>query len=127
MKIAQTLNIGQEAVNQELPGTAGYTNANSGGAFGPVLSNIFSGIMVIGALMVLLYLVWGAISWITSGGDKAKVEHARGQITNAVIGIIVLASTLAIFMLLQRFLGIEVIRVTPTGGGPIGGSSNANF
>jgi hypothetical protein len=109
MRIAQTLNIGQQAVEQGLPGSAGYSDANPGGGFGPFIGTVLSGVMGVGALLVFLYLVWGAISWITSGGDKAKTEKARNQMTQAVIGLIVLASTLVIFMLLQQFLGIEVL------------------
>jgi len=108
MKIAQSLNIGQEAVKQGLPGSTGYDTANPGASFAVVLGAILSGIMAVAALMVLLYLILGAISWITSGGDKAKVENARAQMTNAVIGLLVLSSVLAIFTLLQGFLGLEL-------------------
>lgn len=109
MQIAQTLDIGGQAVQQQLPGSAGYTAGAPGGGFGGILGTILSGIMVVAALMVLLYLIWGAIEWITSGGDKAKTEKARQRMTTAVIGIIVLASTLAIFMFVQNLLGLSIL------------------
>ena len=72
-------------------------------------SRILGAILVIGVLLVLIYLLWGAISWISSGGDTAKVQKARDQMTQAVIGLIVLTAVTAIYMLVQQALGIEVI------------------
>ena len=72
---------------------------------GVVINAVLSFVMVIAALLVLLYLVWGGIEWITSGGDKSKTENARNKITAAVIGLIILAAAYAIFLLAIRFLG----------------------
>lgn len=109
MQIAQVLDIGGEAADRGLPGTAGYTATNPGGGFGSFLGTVLGAVMAIAALLVLLYLLWGAIEWITSGGDKGKLEAARNKITQSIIGIVVLGATLAIFMLVQSFLGINVI------------------
>lgn len=109
MQIAQTIDLGGEAASRGIPGTAGYSATNPGGGFGAFLGTLLSAVMAIAALMVLLYLMWGAIEWITSGGDKGKLESARNKITQSIIGLIVLAATLAIFMLVQNFLGISVI------------------
>lgn len=76
--------------------------------FGNFLGGLMSAIMAIAVLAVLLFLIWGAIEWITSGGDKSKVESARNKITNAILGLIVLAATTALFMLIQQFLDICV-------------------
>lgn len=74
---------------------------------GVVINGVLSFVMVIAALLVLMYLIWGGIEWITSGGDKGKTESARNKITAAVIGLIVLAAAYAIFLLVIRFLGFE--------------------
>lgn len=74
---------------------------------GVVINAVLSFVMVIAALLVLMYLIWGGIEWITSGGDKGKTESARNKITAAVIGLIVLAAAYAIFLLVIRFLGFE--------------------
>lgn len=41
-----------------------------------------------GAIAVI-YLVLGGIQYMTSGGDKIGVESARGRITAAVVGLII--------------------------------------
>lgn len=84
---------------------------------GSVLSSVLNLIVVIAALLVLFYLILGGIEWITSGGDKGKTEGARNKITSAVIGIIVLAASYAIFRLIITFLGFtdvnDLVNVTP--------------
>jgi hypothetical protein len=74
---------------------------------GTVISSVLSFVMVLAALLVLMYLVWGGIEWITSGGDKGKTESARNRITAAVIGLIVLAAAYAIFNLVISFVGLN--------------------
>ncbi|MCC6711005.1 MAG: hypothetical protein IT416_01495 [Candidatus Pacebacteria bacterium] len=103
--IAATLDL-SGAAQGNLPGAV---SADPQKNFRTLLGGLMGGIMVIAAVMVLIFLLWGAIEWITSGGDKGKTEAARNKITQAIIGLIVLAATTAIFMLLQNFLGICVL------------------
>lgn len=37
----------------------------------------------------LIYIVIGSIQWITSGGDKTKLDAARKKLTWAVVGLII--------------------------------------
>src|SRR5688572_15474191 len=71
---------------------------------GELINKLLNFVMVLGALLVFMYLIWGGIEWITSGGDKGKTESARNKITAAVIGLIVLAASWAILGLVLKFL-----------------------
>lgn len=73
---------------------------------GVLINRALQFVLVIAALLVFLYLVWGGIEWITSGGDKGKTESARNKITSAVIGLIVVAASFAILQLALTFLGV---------------------
>ncbi|NCN45608.1 MAG: hypothetical protein COU63_03675 [Candidatus Pacebacteria bacterium CG10_big_fil_rev_8_21_14_0_10_36_11] len=73
--------------------------------FGGLINGVLSFVMVIAALLVFLYLIWGGIEWITSGGDKGKTESARNKITSAIIGLVVVAASYAILTLALNFLG----------------------
>ncbi len=77
--------------------------------FGNFISGLLTGVFALAALLVFMYLIWGAISWITAGGDKGKVEQARNRMTQSIVGMIVLASAVALFIVLQQFLNIEII------------------
>ena len=74
-------------------------NVNVSTDAGSLLKTVITLIIVVAALLTLFYLVMGAIAWITSGGDKGKVEEARNKITAAVIGLLILAAVWAIFNL----------------------------
>lgn len=82
--------------------------AKSGSLFAQIISGLLSFIMVLASLLVLLSLIQAAIEWIGSGGDKGKLESARNRILNAVIGIIVLAASVAIWQIVNQFLGLEL-------------------
>ena len=127
MKLAQvTLDFAQEAIDKEVPGTANLDAANHASGLGPLLGSIFSFVMLIAAILVIFYLIWGAFEWITSAGDKGKLEKARQRITGAILGIVVLGSVIAIFMVVQQFLGIEAFTfVGASGGTSSGGGGGA--
>ncbi len=63
-------------------------------------TNIFTLIFVVVAGIAFFFLILGAIAFITSGGDKGKVEDARNKILYTVIGLLILAATWAIFVLI---------------------------
>lgn len=96
------LNIGETAEAAEL------TGASTG--FGDWVGVVLAAILTIAALLLLLNLVWAGIDWISAGGDSGKIEKARSKITQSIVGIIVLASSVAIFNLVQNFLGIELLQ-----------------
>lgn len=81
-------------------------------SFNDLVPQIVNLIFIVAAAMTFFYLVFGAISWITSGGDKSKVEAARNKITAAVIGLLILAATWAVFTLIvQIFFGTDINQV----------------
>jgi len=72
----------------------------------PALINI---LLVGGVLVFFFFLITGAIQWISSGGDKQKLESARGKISNALIGLIILFAVFAIVKLLENFFDISIL------------------
>ncbi len=61
------------------------------------LRNIIIFFTILAVVIALLYLLYGGIKWITSGGDKTEVDNARKHIIAAIVGLVVVF--LAIFML----------------------------
>jgi hypothetical protein len=100
-------NIGQAGRNIIPHAGVGHYSEHFWSWVGSLLSIVWP----IAALLVLLYLIWGAFEWITAEGDSGKLQKARNKMTHAVLGLIILATTLAIFTTLQQFLGICVINI----------------
>jgi hypothetical protein len=64
---------------------------------------------LIGVLLFFFYMIMGAISWISSGGDKTALETARSRITQAITGLIVLLSLFALLKVIETFFGINIL------------------
>ena len=65
--------------------------------------------MLIGAIALIFYLVWGGVMWITSGGDSKRAEAAGKQISSAIIGMIVLFSSWAIIKIIGIVVGLDIL------------------
>ena len=72
------------------------------------IRNVMKIIFIIAIVLVLFYFVWGGIRWITSGGDKAQTEAARGTLTAAIIGFAIVALAYAIVRLVGQFFGVDI-------------------
>ena len=76
---------------------------------GGIVSGAISLILIIVALVFFFILVIGGLKWITSGGDEKKVAGARAQITNALIGLVIVFAAWAIMKLIGTVFGIDIV------------------
>ena len=75
--------------------------------FGSLFGGIIGVLLVIGSLWALIQLLLGGIGWISSGGDKGKLEQAQHQLRNALIGLVILFASWALFLLVLQWLGMS--------------------
>jgi hypothetical protein len=54
-----------------------------------------------GIVVFLLYFMWGSLEWLTSAGDKGRLQMARDKITNALIGLIILATVFGVMEIVK--------------------------
>ncbi len=78
--------------------------------FGKLFSGAVAFLLLIAFLLAFFYLILGGISWLTSGGDKAAVETARNKIIAAIIGLIIVAATWALFQLIGGAIGFNILQ-----------------
>ena len=86
------------------------------------ISAAIQAVIVIAGLLTFAFLVWGGIEWLTSGGDKEKYEAARGRITAAVIGLVIVVAAWAIMRVIASFLGLGDMEKLNIPGIPKGGT-----
>jgi hypothetical protein len=86
-------------------------------AFTNYLVLLWRTLILVGGLATLLFLLWGALDWILAGGDEGKVSSARQKMTGAVIGLVILASTIAIVELIGGLIGIDLLDICFPGPG----------
>ena len=93
------------------------TCPNTGNGIAPpltCLSGVITAIITLAFWFVgavcLIFLLWGAIKFITSSGDPKAVKSARDTMTYAVIGTVIVLGTYAIISLIQNsFLPAGVV------------------
>lgn len=87
-----------------------------------LLAAIINLFFIAGSVAVLVFFLIGGLAWITSEGDKGKMEIAKNRLTFAAVGIVIIAATYAILQILGAFLGISFFKglviIWPTLTGP---------
>ncbi len=79
------------------------------------LQEIMQRIIGLGAgfafIFLTIYLIWGGIKYITSGGDQKKLGQAHQTMTWALLGILFLAIIWTILLLIESFTGVKITNV----------------
>ena len=77
-------------------------------SLGEFLGALVTLVYIIAGVLVFIYIVWGGIAWILSGGDQGKTDEARGRIVAALTGMTIVALSYALIRLVEYFFGITV-------------------
>ena len=106
MKLVQNKTI-DDIIGRVTPPPGVNVGGDTPAAVGRVLTTFIQLIFFAAGLMLLLYLLWGALDWIMAGGDPDNLQKARHKIRDALIGIIVLVAALVFFVAIAgQMLGI---------------------
>ena len=97
---------GTETINIPQPGNLKI------GDFGKLISATIGAVLIISALAAFIYLIWGGIQWITSGGDKSATEAARNRIQAAILGLFIVFAAWAIMLVIGNFFGFSLTNLS---------------
>lgn len=78
------------------------TAAADGTLFTDYFIRVWNGVITIGAIMLVIMFLWGAIGWITAGGDAGKVTKSRDRMVQGVIGLIILVGSFTLISFISR-------------------------
>jgi hypothetical protein len=73
---------------------------------GNIVGRIITLALIIAALIALGFLIYGGIRWILSGGEKEKVEEARGTIIAALVGLVIVFAAYFIINIVFGLFGL---------------------
>ncbi len=68
--------------------------------------NILNIIMVLAGYVAVAYVMWGGFNYLTATGDSGKTASAKRTITNALIGLLISLSAVAIIYFIGGVYGI---------------------
>ena len=66
-----------------------------------ILSFMIRGFFIVAALSAFIFLLLGALAWVTSSGEKELVKKAQDKIQAAVVGLLVIIAVVAIMVTLE--------------------------
>lgn len=101
--------------NNAVPG--GNSPDSSPKQFAITIATLWQTIIIVGGLAFILYFLQGGLAWIMAGGDKGKLEEAKGKITQGLTGLAVLAASYVIIKFIEMAIGMNLLNISwPTAG-----------
>lgn len=78
------------------------------GSFGNIISAVITLLFIIAVVVALIFLIYGGIKWIVSGGDKTAVESARNHIIAAIVGLVIAFAAYFLLNIVAGIFGIDL-------------------
>ncbi|MBI4157525.1 hypothetical protein HY502_01615 [Candidatus Woesebacteria bacterium] len=94
-----------DALKKALPSPSAYPDKIT-----DVVSLALKFIFPAAGILLLFYLIVGGFSLMSSGGDPKAVQGAKGKITSALIGFVVIFAAYWIVQIVGIILGLDDIR-----------------
>ena len=73
-----------------------------------LFTNLVSTVASIAGVALFVMLLVGGFKFLFSGGDQKQLEAAKGTITHAVIGLVIIVAGFLIMQTIQLFTGVNV-------------------
>ncbi len=92
-------NASLEGMKTSLDSAAGDLKPDSGssGEYIPaIIGNLINAVLSVIGILLLVYLIYAGFLWMTSGGEDKKAEQAKTMIKNAIIGLLIIATSFVI-------------------------------
>jgi len=94
--------------SQLQPDGDGTTDVATIGSLVSLITNAINAIVMLSGVVLFVMLLVGGMSFLLSGGDQKKLEKAKGTLTGAFAGLLVLVGSYLILKLIQTITGVNV-------------------
>ena len=81
----------------------------AGGGIGTIVSELVKYLFPLAGLLLLLYLIYGGYRYMLSRGDPKTLQEAKGVITNALLGFVIVFISFWLVQIVGTILGLDVI------------------
>jgi len=95
--------LGEPIATEADPGASAFTN---------FISTVIGIMTVVAFIWFIFQLFIGAIGWLASGGDKAKLQEAQKKITTSIIGLTIVISAIFLIKIIGTIFGIDFLNLT---------------
>lgn len=73
-----------------------------------IFANVISIALAFAAIVLFVMFLVGGFKYLTSGGDPKALEAAKGTLTHAIAGLVVLVLAFLILQLIKTITGVDV-------------------
>jgi len=73
------------------------------------ISGIINFFFILGAIYFIFYAIFSGMAIISSGGDEKKLAAAKTQLTNSLVGFVIILSVYAILGFIAKFFDINLL------------------
>ncbi len=73
------------------------------------VSNALGVITTVATLFFIIYFIMGAFKWVAAGGDAGKVQKARDEMTQSVLGLILIVAAYGLIGLVGKIVGLTIL------------------
>jgi len=74
----------------------------------PLFTNLVQGVLALSGVALFIMLLVGGFHFLLSGGDPKKLEAAKGTLTSAIIGLVVIVAAYLIIKTIEVTTGAPV-------------------
>lgn len=79
-------------------------------SLGIIISEFLKYFFPFAGLALFIYLLIGGFTYLSSGGDQKAMEKAQSQITNAVIGFVIIFAAFWVVQIFEFIFNIQVFK-----------------
>jgi hypothetical protein len=96
------------------PGSGPLSNptADAPGTLTKIISTSVGTITAVAFIYFTIKIFMGALSIITAGSDKGKIEGARKDISNSLIGLVIIVSAIFLIDIVSIILNIPILNIS---------------
>ncbi len=80
------------------------------GSLTTLVANIIRAVVAFSGVVLFVMLLVGGMSFLLSGGDQKKLEKAKGTLTGAFTGLLLLVGGYLILLAIDKFTGVTVTK-----------------
>lgn len=78
------------------------------GCLEPLFANFVQSLIGLAAVALFIMLLFGGYKFLFSSGDQKKLESAKGTITAAITGLVIMSVAYLIILTIQTFTGVNI-------------------
>ena len=85
------------------------------GCLEPIFANVVGALTAVLGVALFIMFIIGGYGFLFSGGDQKKLEKAKGTLTAAIAGVIIVVVAYLILQTIHLFTGVNVTQFSIPG------------